>query len=81
MKLKDPYAKKGLAPWAKWVIAVLAIAAIAAGLWLFNILAGLGLKSPLPRYNQPEAVVEEVVEVTDSLAVTDTALVATPVVE
>lgn len=81
MKLKDPYAKKGLAPWAKWVIAVLAVAAVAAGLWLFNVLAGLGLKSPLPRYNQPEAVVEEVVEVTDSLAVTDTALVATPVVE
>ena len=81
MKLKDPYAKKGLAPWAKWMIAVFALAAVAAGLWLFNILAGLGLKSPLPRYNQPEAIVEEVVEVTDSLAVTDTAVVAEPVIE
>ena len=81
MKLKDPYAKGGLAPWVKWMLAVLAIAAVAAGLWLFNILAGLGLKSPLPRYNQPEAVVEEVLEVSDSLAVTDTSVIAEPVVE
>lgn len=81
MKLKDPYAKKGMSPLAKWIIAVLALAAVAAGLWLFNILAGLGLKSPLPRYNQPETVVEEVVEAVDSLAVTDTAVVVEQVVE
>ena len=81
MKLKDPYAKKGMSPLAKWIIAVLALAAVAAGLWLFNILAGLGLKSPLPRYNHPETVVEEVVEAVDSLAVTDTAIVAVPVAE
>lgn len=81
MKLKDPYAKKGLAPWAKWIIAVLALAAVAAGLWLFNILAGLGLKSPLPRYNQPETVVEEVAEPADSLAVTDTVVAEAAVVE
>ena len=81
MKLKDPYAKKGLAPWLRWVIAVLAIAAVAAGLWLFNVLAGLGLKSPLPRYNQAETVAEEVAEVVDSLAVADTAVALEPVVE
>ena len=81
MKLKDPYAKEGLAPWARWIIAILAIAAVAAGLWLFNVLAGLGLKSPLPRYNQPETVAEEVVEAVDSLAVTDTAIVAAPIAE
>lgn len=81
MKLKDPFAKDGLAPWAKWVIAILAVAVVAAGLWLFNILAGLGLKSPLPRYNQPETVVEEVIEAADSLVVTDTAAVVAPVVE
>ena len=81
MKLKDPYAKEGLAPWARWIIAILAIAGVAAGLWLFNVLAGLGLKSPLPRYNQPETVAEEVVEAVDSLAVTDTAIVAAPVAE
>ena len=81
MKLKDPYAKKGMSPWAKWIIAVLALAAVAAGLWLFNILAGLGLKSPLPRYNQPETVVEEVAEPADSLAVTDTVVAEAAVVE
>ena len=81
MKLKDPYAKKGLAPWAKWITAVLALAAVAAGLWLFNILAGLGLKSPLPRYNQPETVLEEVAEPVDSLAVTDTVVAEVAPVE
>ena len=81
MKLEDPYAKPGLAPWAGCLVAVLAIAVVAASLWLFNVLAGLGLKSPLPRYNQPQTVVEEVVEAADSLAVADTAVVAEPVVE
>ena len=81
MKLKDPYAKDGLAPWAKWFIAILVVASVAAGLWLFNILAGLGLESPLPRYHQHEVVVEEVVEVADTLSATDTVLVEAPVAE
>ena len=62
MNLKDPYAKKGMAPWAKWFISILALAVVAAGLWLFNVLAPLGLNSPLPRYNQPEPVEEVVVD-------------------
>ena len=62
MNLKDPYAKKGMAPWAKWFISILALAVVAAGLWLFNVLAPLGLNSPLPRYNQPEPVEEVVAE-------------------
>ncbi len=72
MKLKDPYAKKGIAPWKAWLITIAALAVVAAGLWIFNLLSWAGLKSPLPRYNQPETVVEEVVEcseVTDSLYV------------
>ncbi len=68
MKLKDPYAKKGLAPWKKWVISFSALVLVAGGLWLFNLLAWAGLKSPLPRYNRTEVVVEEVVEAADSLA-------------
>ena len=80
MKLKDPYAKKGLPSWAKWFIGILVVALIVGGLWLFNILAGLGFKSPLPRYNQPETVVEEVVEAHDSSAVIDT-LAVEPAVE
>ena len=62
MNLKDPYAKKGMAPWAKWFISILALVVVAAGLWLFNVLAPLGLNSPLPRYNQPEPVEEVLVD-------------------
>ena len=62
MKLKDPYAKKGIAPWKAWLITIAALAVVAAGLWIFNLLSWAGLKSPLSRYNQPETVVEEVIE-------------------
>ena len=74
MKLKDPFAKKGLAPWKKWAIALAALVVVAGGLWMFNLLSWAGLKSPLPRYNEVE-VVEEVVECADSTAVSDTVIV------
>ena len=73
MNLKDPYAKKGMAPWAKWFISILALAVVAAGLWLFNVLAPLGLNSPLPRYNQPEPVEEVLVEEVATEAATEVA--------
>jgi hypothetical protein len=74
LKLKDPYARKGLEPWKKWMISVSVVAVIAAGLWLGNLLSWAGLKSPLPRFNKTEqVVVEEVVEtaveMTDTLKV------------
>ena len=47
MRLKDPYAKKGLAPWAKWLIAIGVLAVVAAGLWLFGLLGWAGLPSVL----------------------------------
>lgn len=76
LKLKDPYAKNGLAPWKKWCIALAALILVAGGLWLFNLLSWAGLKSPLPRYNQPEAVVEEVIECTaEETAPADTTVV------
>jgi hypothetical protein len=73
MKLKDPYAKAGLAPWKKWLISFAALVLVAGGLWIFNLLAWAGLQSPLPRYNQPEAeavecVAEEAPVVTDAPA-------------
>ena len=74
MKLKDPFAKKGLAPWKKWAISLAALVVVAGGLWMFNLLAWAGLGSPLPRYNKTE-VVEEVVECADSAAVADTVIV------
>ena len=73
IKIKDPYAKAGLSPFSKILITVLAIAAVAAGLWLFNLLSGVGLDSPLPRYRQADPV-EEVVEAVqaDTLSTADT---------
>lgn len=62
LKLKDPYAKKGIAPWKAWLITIAALVVTVAVLWVFNLFAWAGFRSPLPRYNQPEAVVEEVVE-------------------
>ena len=77
LKLKDPYAKKGLAPWKKWVISISALAVVFGVLWIFNLLAWAKLPSPLPRYNKAEEVVEEVVVAADSTAVAvDTTAVA-----
>ena len=74
LKLKDPYAKAGIAPWKKWLITVVVLAVVAGGLWLFNLLAWANLPSPLPRYNKVEVieeVVEAPVEATDSTAVVE----------
>ena len=70
LKIKDPYARKGIAPWKKWVISLAAVVVVAAGLWLGNLLDWAGYTSPLPRFNKTE-VVEEVVAA-DTL-VTETA--------
>ena len=68
LKLKDPYARKDLAPWKKWVISLSALVVVAAGLWLGNLLNWAGLPSPLPWFNKTEVVeevvAEEVAEVT-----------------
>ncbi len=72
MKLRDPYAKIGMAPWKKWSVGIIVTAAVVCALWLFNVLSFTGLNSPLPRYNQPEPVEEAVTAepsaVTDSVA-------------
>ena len=61
MKLKDPYAKKGIPAWAKWLISLAVIAIVVAGLWLGNLLASFGCPSPLPCFNKEQVeVVEEV---------------------
>lgn len=75
MKLTDPYAKAGLAPWKKWLISLSAVVVAVGVLWIFNLLAWAKLPSPLPRYHKAE-VVEEVVAPTDSLATSDTVVVA-----
>ena len=58
LKIKDPYARKGIAPWKKWVISLSAVFVVAAGLWLGNLLDWAGYTSPLPRFNKTEVVTE-----------------------
>ena len=57
LKLKDPYAKKGLPAWAKWLISLAALVVVLGGLWLGNIFATLGAPSPLPFFGKAEAAV------------------------
>jgi hypothetical protein len=59
LKIKDPYARKGLAPWKKWVISLSVAVVVVAGLWLGNLLDWAGYTSPLPHFNKTEVVVEE----------------------
>ena len=71
MKLKDPYAKKGLPTWKKWLISLSVLVVVAAGLWLGNLLKWAGAPSPLPRFNKAEVEVVEAAEVAvpDSIVV------------
>ena len=59
VKGKDPFAKKGLPCWAKWLIAILVIAAIACCLWIFGCLNKWKIYSPIEKYRP---AVEEVAE-------------------
>lgn len=67
LKLKDPYAKKGMPAWQKWAVSLIALALLFAGLWLANLLAWAQLPSPIPCFNEAEAEVVEVVEVAESV--------------
>lgn len=58
VKLKDPYADKGIPAWAKALITILIVAIVAAGLWLGNLLSCVNLQSPLPCFDKVEEVVE-----------------------
>jgi hypothetical protein len=61
LKLVDPYARKGMAPWKKWTISFASLVVVLAALWLANMFSWANLPSPLPCFNKTE-VVEEVVE-------------------
>ena len=52
LKLKDPYAKKGIPTWLKWVISSVSVLVVLAGLWLGNVFAFINLPSPLPLFNK-----------------------------
>ena len=66
MRLKDPFAKTGLAPWKKWCIGLSCAVVVLGGLWLFNLLEWAGLPSPLERYHK-KAPVEVVVLVDETV--------------
>jgi hypothetical protein len=76
LKLKDPYAKTGLATWKKVVITIVVLGAVCGGLWLGNLLNWAGMKSPLPRFNRTEVVVDSTA--VDSLALQEVVLSETP---
>lgn len=79
LKLKDPYAKKGIPAWAKWLISLAVIAVVVAGLWLGNLLASFGCSSPLPCFNKEKV---EVVEETPAADAAETpAVEETPAAE
>lgn len=59
VKLKDPYAQKGLTTIQKWFVSIVVIGVVVLGLWLGNLLAWAGAESPLPFFDKP---VVEVVE-------------------
>ena len=56
LKLKDPYARKGLPVWLRWLLSLLTVAVVVAGLWLGNAFACVGYDSPLFDKEQVEAV-------------------------
>jgi hypothetical protein len=64
LKLKDPYKKKGLAPWKKWTISGASLLIVLAILWLCNLFAWAQLPSPLPWFAKEEVAEECILEET-----------------
>ena len=62
LKLKDPYAKKGIPTWKKWVISCSSLVVVLVVLWLCNLFAWAKLPSPLPWFGKDEVVEEVMVE-------------------
>ena len=72
LKMKDPYAKKGLPAWKKWCISVGALAVVVVALWLTNFLSWAKLPSPLPFFNKEKVEVVEAPAATPEAAAADT---------
>ncbi len=62
IRIKDPYAEKGIPVWKRWLISLCSLIVIMLGLWLGNLLKRACLPSPLPCFNKTEVVEEVVVE-------------------
>ena len=81
LKIKDPYAKKGLPAWKKWLISLSVLVVVAAGLWLGNLLKWAGAPSPLPCFNKAEVEVVEAVEAVEAAEATEAVVADSVVVE
>ena len=64
LKLKDPYKKKGMAPWKKWSLSGLTLLVVLAVMWLCNLFAWAQLPSPLPWFAKEEVAEECILEET-----------------
>lgn len=64
LNLKDPYAKKSIPTWSKWVISTSSLIVVLVILWLTNLFAWAKLPSPLPWYNKEsqEEVIDEIID-------------------
>ena len=79
MKLKDPYAKKGIPTWKKWMFSIIFVGLVGVALWLTNCLAWANISSPLPWFNQADEV--EVVEAPSAEPVGEAVVDSVAVVE
>ena len=52
LKLKDPFAKRQMPAWKRMCIAIALLAVGFVGLWMFNVLDGVGIPSPLDCYKE-----------------------------
>ena len=71
IKLKDPYAKKGIPVWKRWLLSLVSLVVVLVALWLSNLFAWANYPSPLPWFDKDEPVVEEVVETVSETVVVE----------
>ena len=68
IKLKDPYAKKGMPTWKRWLLSLATLAVVLVGLWLGNLFAWAKMPSPLPCFNKEKVEVVEAAETVETVA-------------
>lgn len=56
-KFQDPFVKEGVPAWRRWLYAILSVAAVLCCLYLLNLFAFCGLKSPLSYFNHRDGTI------------------------
>lgn len=67
IKLVDPYAKKKVPAWVKWIISSAVLVVVLAVMWLCNLFAWAKLPSPLKCFNKGIEQVESVDEIEEMI--------------